>query len=197
MYFLVFFSVLDISISVFLISRGLSSSFDDDSISSQPSITPTKLNEEIFQNTEHIKNIIAQENFEPNYETKDELILPLTEIILSILLSVSTLIAIFVIRKLSKKQKELDPILISTSSIDYFEETQKLLNSATILYNSNKVKDLINNKTISGGMIPKIENCLDVASNGVKGVCIIDGRLDHSILFELLSNAGSGTLIRK
>jgi acetylglutamate kinase len=44
-------------------------------------------------------------------------------------------------------------------------------------------------------MIPKIKNCLDVASNGVKGVCIIDGRLNHSILFELLSNKGSGTLI--
>ena len=63
--------------------------------------------------------------------------------------------------------------------------------------NTNKVKDLIKNGTISGGMIPKIKNCLDVASNGVKGVCIIDGRLDHSILFELLSNAGSGTLIRE
>ena len=49
---------------------------------------------------------------------------------------------------------------------------------------------------ISGGMIPKIKNCLDVASNGVKGVCIIDGRLNHSILFELLSDKGSGTLIR-
>jgi len=63
--------------------------------------------------------------------------------------------------------------------------------------NANKVKDLIKNGTISGGMIPKIKNCLDVASNGVKGVCIIDGRLEHSILFELLSNAGSGTLIRE
>ena len=63
--------------------------------------------------------------------------------------------------------------------------------------NTNKVNDLIKNNIISGGMIPKIKNCLDVASNGVKGVCIIDGRLDHSILFELLSNAGSGTLIRE
>ena len=63
--------------------------------------------------------------------------------------------------------------------------------------NTDKINELINNKTISGGMIPKIKNCLDVASNGVKGVCIIDGRLDHSILFELLSNAGSGTLIRE
>ena len=63
--------------------------------------------------------------------------------------------------------------------------------------NTNKVNDLIKNDIISGGMIPKIKNCLDVASNGVKGVCIIDGRLNHSILFELLSNAGSGTLIRE
>ena len=62
--------------------------------------------------------------------------------------------------------------------------------------NSNKINELIKNETISGGMIPKIKNCLDVASNGVKGVCIIDGRLDHSILFELLSDKGSGTLIR-
>ena len=60
-----------------------------------------------------------------------------------------------------------------------------------------KVNELIQDHIISGGMIPKIKNCLDVASNGVKGVCIIDGRLKHSILFELLSNAGSGTLIRE
>ena len=51
--------------------------------------------------------------------------------------------------------------------------------------------------TITGGMIPKINNCLDVASNGVKGVVIIDGRKNHSLLFELLSDEGSGTLIRK
>jgi len=62
---------------------------------------------------------------------------------------------------------------------------------------SDKIMELIKNETISGGMIPKIKNCLDVACNGVKGVCIIDGRLNHSILFELLSNAGSGTLIRE
>ena len=62
--------------------------------------------------------------------------------------------------------------------------------------NTNEISELIRNETISGGMIPKIKNCLDVASNGVKGVCIIDGRLNHSILFELLSDKGSGTLIR-
>jgi len=63
--------------------------------------------------------------------------------------------------------------------------------------NSNKAKELIDQEVISGGMIPKINNCLDVASNGVKGVVIIDGRKNHSILFELLSDNGSGTLIRE
>ena len=63
--------------------------------------------------------------------------------------------------------------------------------------NSQKAKELIDQEVIFGGMIPKINNCLDVASNGVKGVVIIDGRKNHSILFELLSDKGSGTLIRK
>ena len=63
--------------------------------------------------------------------------------------------------------------------------------------NSQKAKELIDQKIVSGGMIPKINNCLDVASNGVKGVVIIDGRKNHSILFELLSDKGSGTLIRQ
>jgi len=63
--------------------------------------------------------------------------------------------------------------------------------------NSETIKELVDDETISGGMIPKINNCLDVASNGVKGVVIIDGRKDHSILFELLSEKGSGTLIRQ
>jgi len=63
--------------------------------------------------------------------------------------------------------------------------------------NTHKVDELIRNETIFGGMIPKIKNCLDVANNGVKGVVIIDGRKNHSILFELLSEKGSGTLIRK
>ena len=63
--------------------------------------------------------------------------------------------------------------------------------------NSKKAKELIDQEIISGGMIPKINNCIDVASNGVKGVVIIDGRKNHSILFELLSDKGSGTLIRQ
>ena len=63
--------------------------------------------------------------------------------------------------------------------------------------NSQSIKYLINDEVVTGGMIPKINNCLDVACNGVKGVVIIDGRKNHSILFELLSDKGSGTLIRQ
>jgi acetylglutamate kinase len=63
--------------------------------------------------------------------------------------------------------------------------------------NSKKANELIDQDVISSGMIPKIKNCLDVASNGVKAVVIIDGRKNHSLLFELLSDKGSGTLIRE
>ena len=63
--------------------------------------------------------------------------------------------------------------------------------------NSDQAKQMIIDGSISGGMIPKIDNCLDVAKNGVKAVCIIDGRKSHSVLFELLSDKGSGTLIRE
>ena len=63
--------------------------------------------------------------------------------------------------------------------------------------NSESIHELINGEIVTGGMIPKINNCLDVASNGVKGVVIIDGRKNHSLLFELLSDKGSGTLIRQ
>jgi len=83
--------------------------------------------------------------------------------------------------------------LIIMSDVEgVLDDNKKLISEI----DTNKIYELIKNKTINGGMIPKINNCLDVASNGVKGVCIIDGRLDHSILFELLSDKGSGTLIR-
>ena len=56
---------------------------------------------------------------------------------------------------------------------------------------------MINDEIIVGGMIPKINTCIDAVSNGVKGVVIIDGRRSHSMLFELFSDQGAGTLIRK
>ena len=63
--------------------------------------------------------------------------------------------------------------------------------------NSNAANIMLKDGTISGGMIPKINTCIDAVKNGVTGVVIVDGRKQHSILFELLSDKGAGTLIRK
>ena len=62
---------------------------------------------------------------------------------------------------------------------------------------SSEILDMIKNGTITEGMIPKINTCLDSINNGVTAVGIIDGREKHSILFEIFSDKGSGTLIRK
>tara|TARA_E500000331_G_scaffold351704_1_gene398883 strand:+ start:445 stop:1314 length:870 start_codon:yes stop_codon:yes gene_type:complete len=59
------------------------------------------------------------------------------------------------------------------------------------------VKNLIDWKIVQGGMIPKIQNCIDAVENGVRGVVILDGRKIHSILYEIFSDKGAGTLIRK
>ncbi len=53
----------------------------------------------------------------------------------------------------------------------------------------------IKDGTISGGMIPKVETCLEALRNGVKGAVIIDGRVPHAILLELFTEHGAGTLI--
>jgi acetylglutamate kinase len=56
---------------------------------------------------------------------------------------------------------------------------------------------LIKNGTISGGMIPKIEGCIEVVESGVEGVVIIDGRVPHCVLLELFTEHGVGTLVRR
>ncbi len=63
--------------------------------------------------------------------------------------------------------------------------------------NSSVAEKMLKEGDISGGMIPKINTCLDAVNNGVTGVVIVDGRKPHSILFELFSDKGAGTLIRK
>ncbi len=57
----------------------------------------------------------------------------------------------------------------------------------------SEAKSLLEDGTISGGMIPKIKCCIDAISHGVKNVTIMDGRIPHSILMELLTNEGAGT----
>lgn len=61
----------------------------------------------------------------------------------------------------------------------------------------NEAQALIENGTISGGMIPKIENCIDAVNKGVSRVHIMDGRIPHSLLLEIFTNKGTGTAIMK
>ena len=91
------------------------------------------------------------------------------------------------------KELKARRLLIISDVEGVLDKNKKLITEI----NSKKAKEMINDEIISGGMLPKINNCLDVASNGVKGVVIIDGRKPHSILFELFSDKGSGTLIRE
>ena len=59
------------------------------------------------------------------------------------------------------------------------------------------IENLVKLKIVQGGMIPKIKNCIDAVENGVRGVVILDGRKSRSILDEIFSDKGAGTLIRK
>ena len=84
-------------------------------------------------------------------------------------------------------------LLLMTNVEGVLDKKKKLIEEVT----SSEVLEMIKNETITGGMIPKINTCLDAISNGVTAVGIIDARPQHSILFELFSDKGSGTLIRK
>ena len=59
-----------------------------------------------------------------------------------------------------------------------------------------KIDELVADGTLSGGMLPKIGSALDAAKNGVKAVHIIDGRVEHALLLEIMTDQGVGTLIK-
>ena len=84
-------------------------------------------------------------------------------------------------------------LLLMTDVEGVLDKNKKLISEI----NSKIAKEMIKDGTIIGGMIPKINTCIDAVSNGVTGVVIVDGRKPHSILFELFSDKGAGTLIRK
>ena len=85
-------------------------------------------------------------------------------------------------------------LLLMTDVEGVLDQNKKLISEIT----PNTAKKMMSeDNIITGGMIPKINTCIDAISNGVKGVVIIDGRRHHSILFELLSDKGAGTLIRE
>ena len=60
---------------------------------------------------------------------------------------------------------------------------------------TTEARALIANGTISGGMIPKVETCIDAIERGVKGAVILDGRIQHVLLIELFTEHGAGTMI--
>ena len=84
-------------------------------------------------------------------------------------------------------------LLLMTDVEGVLDKNKKLVTEI----NSDFAKKMLEDKTISGGMIPKIKTCIDAVNHGVTGVVIVDGRKPHSILFELFSDKGAGTLIRK
>ena len=84
-------------------------------------------------------------------------------------------------------------LLLVTDVDGVLDKNEKLVSEIR----SYEAEKLIDNQTIHGGMIPKIKTCIEAVNNGVRGVVIIDGRRPHSILFELFSDLGAGTLIRK
>ena len=83
-------------------------------------------------------------------------------------------------------------LLLMTNVEGVLDKEKKLISEIS----SEKTLELIKDQTISGGMIPKINTCLDAVNNGVRGVVIMDGRKPHSILNEIFSDSGAGTLIR-
>ena len=84
-------------------------------------------------------------------------------------------------------------LLLMTDVEGVYDKDKKLISEIK----PTEAEKLIYNETISEGMIPKIRTCINAIDDGVKGVVIIDGRKPHSILFELFSDEGAGTLIRK
>ena len=83
-------------------------------------------------------------------------------------------------------------LLLMTNVEGVLNKNKKLISEIS----SSKILEMIKDGTITGGMIPKINTCLNSVNNGVRGVVIMDGRKPHSILNEIFSDAGAGTLIR-
>jgi acetylglutamate kinase len=83
-------------------------------------------------------------------------------------------------------------LLLLTDVAGVLDGDKQLLSEIT----AGSARQMISNGIISGGMIPKVETCLDAVDGGVEAAVILDGRVPHAILLELFTNAGPGTLIR-
>jgi acetylglutamate kinase len=84
-------------------------------------------------------------------------------------------------------------VIFLTDTLGVLDKEHKLLSKLT----KDEIEKLKNDGTISGGMIPKVDACLEAIDGGVENAHIIDGRIEHSILLELFTNEGIGTIIRQ
>ncbi len=82
-------------------------------------------------------------------------------------------------------------LLLLTDVEGVLDKNGKLIEELSV----EEARELIRNGTITGGMIPKIEGCIEVVEAGVEAVVIINGRVAHSVMLELLTDHGAGTLV--
>ncbi len=85
-----------------------------------------------------------------------------------------------------------EKLVLMTNTVGVLDKSDRLLTGLT----ASEIEALFANGTIHGGMLPKIGSALDAVRNGVKSSHIIDGRVDHALLLEVLTNQGVGTMIR-
>ncbi|MFN0162227.1 MAG: acetylglutamate kinase [Burkholderiales bacterium] len=85
-----------------------------------------------------------------------------------------------------------EKLVLLTNTPGVLDKSGRLLTNIT----PRDIDDMVADGTLSGGMLPKISSALDAARSGVKSVHIIDGRVAHALLLEILTDQGVGTLIR-
>lgn len=85
-----------------------------------------------------------------------------------------------------------EKLILLTNTPGVLDKSGTLLTGLT----PKQIDDLVEDGTLSGGMLPKISSALDAARSGVKSVHIIDGRVEHALLLEVLTDEGVGTLIK-
>jgi acetylglutamate kinase len=84
-------------------------------------------------------------------------------------------------------------LLFLTDVPGVLDKNGKLIEDMTV----EQARALISDGTISGGMIPKVENCIDAVNRGVEAAVIMDGRVPHALLLEVFTEAGMGTMVTR
>jgi len=85
-----------------------------------------------------------------------------------------------------------EKLILLTNTPGVLDKAGNLITGIT----PKQIDEMVDDGTLSGGMLPKIGSALDAARNGVKGVHIIDGRVEHALLLEILTDHGVGTMIK-